>query len=58
MTDFKEKIKEASELRSKRLDICSKCPQFNKITTQCNKCGCIMSVKSILQKSECPLGKW
>jgi len=58
MTDFKGLINEAAELRSKRLEICRSCPEFNKTTTQCNKCGCIMAVKAVLKNSECPLGKW
>lgn len=58
MTDFSDKLKEAAELRSKRLEICNACPEFNKVTTQCNKCGCIMSIKTIIKKTECPLGKW
>lgn len=58
MTDLSDKLKEAAELRNKRLEICNSCPEFNKVTTQCNKCGCIMSIKTIIKKTECPLGKW
>lgn len=58
MTDFKEKLKEAADLKNSRLKICHACPEFNKTTTQCNKCGCIMSIKAIIKKTECPLGKW
>jgi len=58
MTDIKDKIKEVADLRNKRLDICRSCPEFNKITTQCNRCGCIMSMKTTLKNSECPIGKW
>lgn len=46
------------ERRSKRLDICKGCEHFNKITTQCNKCGCIMSLKTLFPENKCPIGKW
>jgi hypothetical protein len=55
MTDKIEYIK---NLRKSRLDICKNCEFFNKITTQCNQCGCIMSVKSMLVDSKCPKEKW
>jgi hypothetical protein len=41
-----------------RLSICHGCPEFIKTTNQCKKCGCIMSLKSKLEKATCPLGKW
>lgn len=41
-----------------RLEICKSCPEFIKSTTQCKKCGCIMSAKTKLPNAECPLGKW
>lgn len=44
--------------REKRMSICKECPFFNKFTTQCDKCGCIMSTKTMLQNAECPIGKW
>lgn len=53
-----EKINLVKETRSKRLEVCRGCEFFNKITTQCNKCGCIMSVKTLLLDAKCPIGKW
>ena len=41
-----------------RLNICKDCPEFIKLTSQCKKCGCIMSLKTKLEKAECPIGKW
>lgn len=52
------KLENAKEKRKQRLDICKKCEFFNKFTTQCNKCGCIMSVKSLLVDATCPEKKW
>lgn len=41
-----------------RYNICQACPEFISLTTQCKKCGCIMKVKTKLEKAACPLGKW
>lgn len=42
----------------KRFDICKLCPEFIDLTTQCKKCGCIMSLKTKLKSAQCPIGKW
>ncbi len=55
---MKENIEEIKKRRSDRLEICRGCEFFNKLTTQCNKCGCIMSVKTLFQENTCPIGKW
>jgi hypothetical protein len=49
---------EDEKLSKERLSICSQCPEFIKITSQCKKCGCIMNLKTKLENSTCPLGKW
>lgn len=46
------------ELADKRLQICLGCPELIKLTKQCKKCGCIMSLKTKLEAATCPLGKW
>lgn len=46
------------ELIDKRLDICDKCPFFNKDIKVCNKCGCFMEYKVMAATSTCPEGKW
>lgn len=47
-----------------RLDICTggsipdnKCDEYRS-DKRCAQCGCFMSVKAKLKKSECPLNKW
>lgn len=55
MTNSIEKTKQR---KKQRLEICKNCEFFNKITTQCNQCGCIMSIKSLLPDAKCPKGKW
>lgn len=41
-----------------RYNICKSCPELIKLTKQCKKCGCIMSLKTKLEKAVCPIGKW
>jgi hypothetical protein len=41
-----------------RYSICVACPHFVKLTNQCKKCGCFMSLKTKLKDSICPIGKW
>ncbi len=48
----------SQENAKKRLNICGSCSEFVKVTSQCRKCGCIMSLKTKLEKAECPIGKW
>ena len=48
----------SQETADQRLAICNSCPEFVKVTSQCRKCGCIMSLKTKLEKAECPIGKW
>jgi hypothetical protein len=42
----------------KRMDICKACPFLIKATTQCQKCGCIMHLKTKLKNATCPVGNW
>jgi hypothetical protein len=46
------------DVQSKRLEICSNCPEFIKLTSQCKKCGCIMKLKTKLALASCPIEKW
>lgn len=48
----------SEEVAEKRFNICKGCPELIKLTHQCKKCGCFMSVKSKLQIATCPIGKW
>jgi hypothetical protein len=46
------------EVAKERFSICKGCPELIKLTSQCKKCGCLMKVKTKLEKAVCPLGKW
>ena len=47
-----------TEDADKRFAICQMCPEFVSLTTQCKKCGCVMKLKTKLEKATCPLQKW
>jgi rRNA maturation protein Nop10 len=51
-------ITRAKELANKRLALCQQCEHYTALTTRCQKCGCIMSFKTLIPSSKCPLGKW
>ncbi len=48
----------SEEKASKRYNICKQCPEIIKLTSQCKKCGCLMSAKTKIEAATCPLGKW
>jgi hypothetical protein len=48
----------SDELATSRMSICQGCPELIKLTSQCKKCGCIMSIKTKLEAAKCPIGKW
>ena len=52
-TEYVEK-----EESDRRMDICKACPFLIKAINQCQKCGCIMHLKTKLKHAECPVGKW
>lgn len=53
------KIARASkEKAQKRYDICSDCELFDKAFGRCTSCGCFMKLKTTLEISKCPKGKW
>lgn len=41
----------------RKFDICKSCDWFTKQQT-CYHCGCIMKLKTKLEHSKCPIGKW
>lgn len=41
-----------------RFNICVKCPNFEKTTTLCKECFCIMKIKCKLKSTKCPINKW
>jgi hypothetical protein len=47
-----------TDVAKKRMSLCSDCPFLVKATTTCTKCGCFMKLKTRLEGSECPIGKW
>jgi hypothetical protein len=45
-------------IKKERLDICLSCPELIQLTKTCKKCGCFMDIKTRLEASKCPIGKW
>lgn len=41
-----------------RFNICIKCDRFERNTTMCKECWCVMKVKCKLKSAKCPLNKW
>ena len=50
--------KATEEVADSRFNICKLCPELTAGTHQCKKCGCLMALKTKLEKAVCPLGKW
>ena len=48
----------SAEDRNVRYDICKSCEHYFAPTDQCKKCGCIMSAKTYLPFTKCPIDKW
>lgn len=45
-------------IAQERLEACSKCEHYVKVTSQCTQCGCFMKAKARLPNASCPIGKW
>jgi rRNA maturation endonuclease Nob1 len=41
-----------------RLNECINCDRLFKATHTCKECGCFMKIKTKINTSKCPLGKW
>ncbi len=46
------------EKKEQRMSICMTCPKLISLTKQCSLCGCFMELKTTLEQSKCPIGKW
>ena len=46
------------ENAERRYEVCKECPKFVKLSTQCKICLCFMPIKTKLNMTECPMGKW
>lgn len=50
----------SSEEYERRLQICSRCPNYKKTLGigRCNLCGCVLAVKAKIDAMKCPDKKW
>ena len=49
------------ELSKERLEICKSCEFFNNKNEKlirCNKCGCLLNIKTLFKSQSCPINKW
>lgn len=46
------------ELAKERIKVCEECPNFKKLSRQCNMCNCFMDAKTKFLHSGCPINKW
>lgn len=50
--------------KQERLAICKACEYYKEgaggstLLTQCRKCGCLLTFKTALASSKCPIDKW
>jgi hypothetical protein len=52
------KLVDNPKISEDRLEVCKGCSFYLSLTTQCKKCGCVMSGKVRLESAKCPIGKW
>ena len=41
-----------------RLEICSDCEFYHKLSKRCKKCWCFLKWKTAWRSQKCPIGKW
>ena len=54
---------DAKKLSDERLAICADCEHSRDMFARgwinyCNKCGCMLKIKTRLKSNQCPIGKW
>ena len=47
-----------TEIQQQRLDMCKGCEHYKPMLSKCDKCGCIMKLKTRLIGAKCPVQKW
>lgn len=50
--------KVSKDIQKERMEICYKCPFYNKENNTCNDCGCYLPLKTKWKDQECPQKKW
>lgn len=54
----KENFMVTDEIKNKRLSICKQCEYLKLEHYMCKQCGCFMRMKTSLNGTNCPIGKW
>lgn len=48
----------SNDLKKIRLEVCTGCPNFRRLTRTCSECGCQLDLKVLYARSQCPKQKW
>ena len=51
-------MESVAEFALNRMSICRSCEELVKELPVCKQCGCFMPLKTKIEESTCPLGKW
>ena len=54
----REFVKVPKGVQRERYALCRECEDFNALTKQCRGCDCFMPLKTWMNVSACPKGKW
>ena len=58
LRDSTDYVKVPKEVSKKRYAICIQCDSFESLTKQCRECACFMPLKTRMNLTPCPKGKW
>jgi hypothetical protein len=64
-SDWLRKLREEQEQKAlkqptsrERYEVCKSCDSFMNVVKVCKECGCFMPIKTLIDDTACPLGKW
>lgn len=43
---------------NRKVSICQECNSYDRDKNRCKECGCFISIASLINSKQCPLGKW
>lgn len=60
LTEKPASVLTSSEDRAARLSTCKSCPEKKTVAgvDVCNKCDCVLVLKTLIKLAPCPLNKW
>ena len=58
LRENKDYIKVSKEISKQRYAKCIECDSFENLTKHCRECACFMPLKTRMNLTPCPKGKW